>query len=144
MTAGASEAELNLLRQYFAHILGLTKEGQSFVKGILNTQIQQDESITPKPNISYQESTTRLPKGSNSYGNGGIILGKLRGVQSFTEVNQFRRSLATSAEKVGISSIMKLDMRNGKYINLYGRIGSKEMLELAYRNLSPNKGSMTT
>ena len=76
MTAGASEAELNLLRQYFAHILGLTKEGQSFVKGILNTQIQQDESITPKSNINYQESTARLPKGSNSYGNGGTILDK--------------------------------------------------------------------
>lgn len=143
MTAGASEAELNLLRQYFAHILGLTKEGQSFVKGILNTQIQQDESITPKPNISYQESTTRLPKGSNSYGNGGIILNNRRGVQSPIEVNQFRRPLTTSAGQTGARRIMELEMRNGKYVEVYKWICSKEVLELAYRNLSPNEGSMT-
>ena len=119
VTADASEAELNLLRQYFAHILGLTKEGQSFVKGILNTQIQQDESITPKPNISYQESTTRLPKGSNSYGNGGIILDKRRGAQSFIEVNQLRRPFSTRAGSTGEGMKMELDVQNGKIVKVY-------------------------
>ena len=119
MTADVSEAELNLLRQYFAFILGLTEKGQSSVKGIFNTQIQQDESITPKSNINYQESTTRLPKGSNSYGNGGIILDNRRGVQSSIEVNQFRRPLTTSAGQTGASRIMELEVRNGKYVEVY-------------------------
>ena len=119
VTADVSEAELNLLRQYFAFILGLTEKGQSSVKGIFNTQIQQDESITPKSNINYQESTTRLPKGSNSYGNGGIILDNRRGVQSSIEVNQFRRPLTTSAGQTGASRIMELEVRNGKYVEVY-------------------------
>ena len=117
--ADASEAELKLLRKYFAHILGLTGKDQSSVKGILNTQNQQDESITPKSNINYQESTTRLPKGSNSYGNGGIILDNRRGVQSSIEVNQFRRPLTTSAGQTGASRIMELEVRNGKYVEVY-------------------------
>lgn len=143
VTVDASEAVLNLLRKYFAHILGLTEKGQSSVKGILNTQDQQDESITPKSNINYQESTARLPKGSNSYGNGGTILGKRWRVQSLIEVNQFRRPLTTSAGQTGAKRVMELEMQNGKYIEVYKWISSKEMLELVYRNLSSNEGSMT-
>lgn len=96
--------------------------GQRSIKGIPNTHNQQDESITPKLNIHYQESTTRLPKGSNSYGNGGIIIGGQRGVQLATEVNQLRRSLTTSADSIGARGIMELEMQNGKYVKVYKKI----------------------
>ena len=58
-------------------------------------------------------------------------------------MNQFRRPLTTSAGQTGARRVMELEMQNGKYVKVYKWICSKEVLELAYRKLSPNKGSMT-
>lgn len=71
----ASKAQDNLVEQFFVHVLLLIISGQSIIKGINNMHNQQDDSNAPKININYQKSTTRLPKGSNSYGDGGLILG---------------------------------------------------------------------
>ena len=58
-------------------------------------------------------------------------------------MNQFRRPLTTSAGQTGARRVIELEMQNGKYVKVYKWICSKEVLELAYRKLSPNKGSMT-
>lgn len=58
-------------------------------------------------------------------------------------MNQFRRPLTTGAGQTGARGIMELEVQDGKHVKLYKLICSKEVLELAYRNLSPNEGSMT-
>jgi len=69
----ASKGQLNLVE--LVHVLLLIILDQSIIKGINNMHNLDEDSITPKINKNYQKSTTRLPKGSNSYGNGGLILG---------------------------------------------------------------------
>ena len=45
------------------HISNLIISGQSLINGTLDTPRQQDDfNFTPKLDINYQESTTRLPK----------------------------------------------------------------------------------
>lgn len=119
------------------HILMLTSSGQRLVKGSVNKHNQPDVGRTPKNNISYQESTTRLPKGSNPYGNGGLILGRWARIAS-TKVTQFSRSLMVCAGN-GETLEMKLEITDGKVTNLYKLICRKELLIKARENL---RGSM--
>jgi|SRR6056297_668751 len=70
-----SGAQLNPMEHIFAHKLVLIDSGQRFIKGSVNSQSQRENFSAPTKNIIYQELTTRLPKRSNPYGNGGSILG---------------------------------------------------------------------
>ena len=134
----------NSMRLINTHISKIIISGQRIIKGTLDTPRQQDDFyITPKLNINYQESTIRLPKERNFYGNGGLILGNRFRIQSITKVIQFKRSLITLAGNTGKSELKKLDVENGKYFNLYKKICSIEFLELAYIRLKSKPGNMT-
>lgn len=137
-----SWAQLNPLEQFFVHTLALMNSGQRFIKGRASEHTQQDEYSTPKKDIIYQESTTRLPKGSNPYGNGGLILGGSPRMQAAIKVTQPSRSFMGAAGN-GTTNEMKLAMIDGKYTNLYGLLCTKELLIQAYKNIRTNSGSMT-
>lgn len=136
----ASGGQLNPLELVL--VLTLTNSDHRFVKGSVNKQNQQEEGRIPKISITYQESITRLPKGSNSYGNGGLILGHSPRMQAKSKVIQLSRSFMDVAGN-GASNEMKLAQVDGKFINLYKLICSKDLLYRAYRNIRSNSGSMT-
>jgi len=137
-----SGAQLNPMEHIFAHKLVLIDSGQRFIKGSVNSQSQRENFSAPTKNIIYQELTTRLPKRSNPYGNGGSILGHRPWIQSMTKVTQLSRSFMDAAGN-GTSNAMKLGFSNGKYTNLYKLICSKDLLIQAYKNVRINSGSMT-
>lgn len=137
-----SEAQLNLLEHICVHMLLLILSDQSSIKGSNNKQNLQDEYNTPKKNIHYQESTTRLPKKSNLYGNGGSILGYNPRIQVITKVIQPSRSFIAAAGN-GTANEMKLVLKDKKFVNLYQLICSKDLLIQAYRNVRSNPGGMT-
>ena len=141
VTNPVSWVQLNPMEEGLAprpHILMLTSSGQRLVKGSVNKHNQPDVGRTPKNNISYQESTTRLPKGSNPYGNGGLILGRWARMLASTKVTQFSRSFMVCAGN-GETLEMKLEITDGKVTNLYKLICRKELLIKARENL---RGSM--
>jgi hypothetical protein len=135
-------AQLNPLEHNFVHVLTLIDSGQRSIKGSVNKLNQQDDNSTPKKNIIYQESTTRLPKRSNPYGNGGLILGYSPIMQAVTKVTQLSRSFMVDAGN-GATNEMKLVQVDGKYVNLYQMMCSKDLLIQAYKNIRSNSGSMT-
>lgn len=137
-----SGGQLNPLELTYVHVLRLMLPDQSIIKGSRNKHNQQEESISPKINMNYQKSTTRLPKGSNSYGNGGLILGRSRSRCS-TKVTQFRRSFMDSAGN-GMSNEMKLEIRDGKVVNLYKLICSKDLLLQSYKKIKSNPWGFTS
>lgn len=137
-----SEGQLNLLEHICVHMLLLILSGQSNIKGSNNKQNLQDEYNTLKKNIHYQESTARLPKRSNPYGNGGSIVGYNPRMQIVTKVIQPSRSFITVAGN-GTANEMKLVLKDNKYVNLYQLICSKDLLIQAYRNVRSNSGGMT-
>ena len=132
--------QLNPLEQ--VHILILMRPDQSPVKRSVNNLNQQDGNSTPKRNIIYQESTTRLPNGSNSYGDGGLILSISPRMQTNTKVTQFTRSFMVGAGN-GTTNEMKLESVDNKYINLYKLICTESLIIKAYKNVKSNSGSMT-
>jgi hypothetical protein len=139
-----SWGQLNPMEQ--VHILLLTSSDQRLVKGSSNKHIQQDVGSTPKNIMYYQESTTRLPKGSNSYGDGGLILGTCPRMQASTKVTQFSRSFMVSAGN-GETNEMKLEIPfSDKEINLYKLICTESLLIRSYKNLLSKgaKSSMTS
>lgn len=83
-----------------------------------------------------------MPKGSNSYGNGGPILGYSPRMQAITKVAQSSRSFVASARN-GTANEMKLEENEGKYVNLYQLICNKDLLIKAYKNIRSNQGGMT-
>lgn len=115
---------------------------RSNIKGSVNKQNLQDEYNTPKKNKYYQESTTRLPKRSNPYGNGGSILGYNPRMQVITKVIQPSRSFIAAADN-GTANEMKLVLKDNKFVNLYQLICSKDLLIQAYKNVRSNPGGMT-
>lgn len=137
-----SGAQLNPLGQIFAHVLMLMGSGRRHIKASINKQIQQEDNSTPKKIIIYRESTTGLPKKSNLYGNGGLILGYGPRMQAVTKVTQFTRSFMDDAD-TGTSNKMKLVLKEKKYVNLYDLICSKELLIQSYMKIRGNTGSMT-
>jgi group II intron reverse transcriptase/maturase len=156
-TSGVHE---NSLEQIFVQILKLINSGQRFIKEVFRTQTQQENlSTSSKSNTNYQESTTRLPKGINSYGDGVSILGNRRMAQPITKVGQAKRSLSTKAahnqktkgKTIGISEyesgqelLKKLKVNKiGKFTGLYKLISSKEFLLIAYNKLKSKSGNMT-
>lgn len=137
-----SRAQLNPLELNCVHVLMLTSSGRRLVKGSINKQNQQEDSNTPNKYINYQESTTRLPKRSNPYGNGGGILGYSLRMQAITKGTQLSRSFMASAGN-GAANEMKLVLIDGKYVNLYKLICSKDLLIQSYMKIRSNSGGMT-
>jgi hypothetical protein len=115
---------------------------QRSINGSISKLNRQDECSTPKKNINYQESTTRLPKRSNPYGNGGLILGYGLRMQAVTKVIQPSRSFMVDAGN-GATNEMKLALKDGKYVNLFQLLSTKDLLIQAYKNIRSNSGSMT-
>ena len=154
-TSGAQE---NPMKQIYVHILRLINSGQKFIKEVLITLTPLENiSISSKSNINYHESTTRLPKGSNSYGNGGLILGRRSISHSITKVSQAKRSLNTKAASISKDDIIAISKFasgrdlikelkvniNGKFTGLYRLICSKELILIAYNKLKSKSGNMT-
>jgi len=156
-TSGEHE---NSLEQLYVQILKLINSGQRFIKEVFRTQIRQENlSTSSKSNINYQESTTRLPKGINSYGDGVLILGNRCMAQPITKVGQAKRSLSTKAAhnqntkgktieiseyESGQELLKKLKVNKiGKFTGLYKLISSKEFLLIAYNKLKSKSGNMT-
>jgi group II intron reverse transcriptase/maturase len=135
-------ALLNPLGLKSAHILILIGSDQWSIKGSINRLNPQDDYNKPKRNINYHESTAWLPKRSNSYGNGGLILGYSPRTQAVTKVAQSSRSFMASARN-GAANEMKLEQENSKFVNLYRLICNKDLLITAYKNIRSNQGGMT-
>jgi len=141
IVCGIYESSMKLIH---IHIFKLLRSDQSLNKENLDTLSQQERNYnTPKLNVNYQESTTRFPKERNLYGDGGLILGGKCRIQFNTKVIQLKRSYSSNADKIGINNLMKLNVQNGKYNNLYKLIYNKQLLELAYVKLKSNPGNMT-
>lgn len=135
-------AQLNPLEHIFVHTLILMDSGQRSIKGSISKLNRQDECSTPKKNIIYQESTTRSPKRSNPYGDGGLILGYSPRMQAISKVIQPSRSFMTVAGSGAVNE-MKLILVDGKYVNLFQMLCTKDLLIQAYKNIRSNSGSMT-
>ena len=95
-------------------------------------------STGSKKYVAYKESTTGFPKGSNSYGDGALILVTWGRVHSSHKVGQ--RTFSTSSvaavsdnpEYISGSDLKAgLKMRNGKYYGLFKMISNKDVLFLA-------------
>jgi retron-type reverse transcriptase len=153
-TSGEQE---NSLEQISVQILKLINSDQKFIKEVFKTR-QEHLSTSSKSNINYQESTTRLSKGSNSYGDGVPILGNRYMAQSITKVGQVKRFLSTKAahnstidKTIGINNyesgqeqLKKLKVNKiGKFTGLYKLVSSKEFLLIAYNKLKSKSGNMT-
>jgi Reverse transcriptase (RNA-dependent DNA polymerase) len=153
-TSGVYE---NPMKQIYVHILRLINSDQRFIKEVLKSLTPQEKiSISSKSNINYHESTTRLSKGSNPYGNGGLILGCRSIAHSTTKVSQAKRSLSTKAASTydDIIQISKFESgrdllkelkvnKNGKFTGLYRLIYSKELILIAYNKLKSKSGNLT-
>jgi group II intron reverse transcriptase/maturase len=95
-------------------------------------------STGSKKYVAYKESTTGFPKGSNSYGDGALILVTWGRVHSSHKVGQ--RTFSTSSvaavsdnpEYISGSDLKAgLKKRNGKYYGLFKMISNKDVLFLA-------------
>jgi hypothetical protein len=80
MTSGAPQNPFS-----HAIITTLTESGNSCVSVVVVSQLKCQES---KDNNTRKELTTGSPKGSNSYGDGGLILGSRRKSHLITKVSQ--------------------------------------------------------
>ncbi|MDP5229025.1 MAG: hypothetical protein NWQ38_01425 [Cellulophaga sp.] len=109
------------------------------------TSCQQDKyCIGSKENISQIKSTTGFPKGSNSYGDGALILGIRKSVLFSSKVGQRTYSMKRDAVYDGTPISSKLEiLNNGKYKGLYKIISSEEMIHLSYSQIKSKQGNMT-
>lgn len=128
-----------------AGMTGSEKTGQSFSEATpvtLRSQIYIN--IEPKGGIHCEESTTRFPKGSNSYGNGVPIVGYGLRTQLISKVGQRNYSAGAAAVKDGTADLPKLiQLENGKFTGLYKTLATKETLIQAYHKIKSNPGNMT-
>ena len=100
----------------------------------------------PKIIKSRGELIQGFPKGSNSYGNGALILGNRKGSHSITKVGQRTYSTSTRAvnEKFnGRDLLSKVRVLNGKYYDLYKLLCDEDFLFGAYYSIKSNPGNMT-
>jgi len=109
---------------------------ERYTKVIINNL--KVESGQPKNILRTDQDNLGLPKGSNPYGNGGLILGRWARMLASTKVTQFSRSFMVCAGN-GETLEMKLEITDGKVTNLYKLICRKELLIKARENL---RGSM--
>lgn len=98
----------------------------------------------PKTNIATIESTAGLPKGSNSYGNGALVLVPQGGSHLRYKGGQCSYSTPAQAVKFnGGDLLSKMEVRDGKYTDLYKLISSEELLFAAYHEIKSKPGNMT-
>lgn len=87
------------------------------------------------------------PKGSNSYGDGVLILGSIKKRHYTTKVGQRKFSTSTFAASdkyiSGEEWISKLKVQDGMYHRLYKMLCDEEFLFGAYYAIKSNPGNMT-
>jgi len=109
--------------------------------------IKKYKEQCPKFNKSIEESIKGFPKGSNSYGNGALIVGNKKGSHIITKVGQRMYStstLAANKEKLsGGELLSKLRVRDGKYFDLYKILCDEDFLFGAYHSIKSKPGNMT-
>jgi len=110
-------------------------------------EITQNKEYGPKTKITTRESIMGFPKGSNSYGNGVLILGYKRGSHLIPKVRQCSYSTSALAVKGntfdGRDLLSKMKVQGEKYTGLYNLIKSEELLFGAYQAIKSKPGNMT-
>lgn len=100
-----------------------------------------------KVDNTRKESTMGSPKGSNSYGDGGLILGLGKKRHSIAKVSQRRFSTSPVAANDKYTSgeewVSKLRVRDGKYRGLYKLLCDENFLFGAYHEINSKIGNMT-
>jgi group II intron reverse transcriptase/maturase len=129
-----------------AGITGSDETGQSSSEvSPITSRSQININIEPKENITYEESNTRSPKGSNPHGDGAPILGFRRRIQSTPKVGQRNYSTGSAAVIDGTAILSELkQLENGKFTGLYKVLATEEMLLRAYRKIKSKPGNMTS
>jgi retron-type reverse transcriptase len=99
-----------------------------------------------KVDNTRKESTMGSPKGSNSYGDGGLILGSLKKRHLTTEVGQRRFSTSPIAANDKYTSgdewMSRLRVQDGKYRKLYNVLCDVNFLFGAYYEIKSNPGGL--
>jgi group II intron reverse transcriptase/maturase len=139
LTSGAPQNPIS-----HANFTIFEKSGNSSSNVVFVSQIICQAS---KVNSTRKESTVGLPKGSNSYGDGGLILGKRKKRHSITKVSQRRFSTSTAATNnkyiSGEDWLSKLRVRDGKYRGLYKLLCDENFLFGCYHEIKSKPGNMT-
>ncbi|KAG6887687.1 hypothetical protein C0992_011178 [Termitomyces sp. T32_za158] len=128
-----------------ASMIGSEKTDQSFSEATpLTLRPQVNINIDPKESIPCKESTSRFPKGSNSYGDGVPIVGSGRRTQPLSKVGQRNYSTGPAAVSDGTVNLSKLiQLENGKFTGLYKTLATSEILIQAYHKIKSKPGNMT-
>ena len=137
------------VRVLWTAILTFRKSGQSFLKATVGrTQSTRLGVVKPKIHNDIIQINTGSPKGSNSYGDGGFIVGTRSRLNQkrWTKGSQRNYSTKSSAGNPGTGSNNKLSiikLENNKFTGLYKQIMQMEMLILSYQNIKSKPGNMT-
>nr|AYE93200.1 hypothetical protein C0995_000022 [Termitomyces sp.] len=128
-----------------AYMIGSGKTGQNFPEATpITLRPQVNINIDPKESIPCKESTTRFPKGSNSYGDGVPIVGYGHRTQPLSKVGQLNYSTGAAAVADGTVNLLKLiQLENGKFTGLYKTLATSEILIQAYHKIKSKPGNMT-
>ena len=132
-------------------VIILINSDQRLINQLIIRELNKRLESQTKYKQATKEITTGLPKGSNSYGDGGLIVSNRRPVNLLVKVNQIKRTYSTKAEVKQISSFndgMELISQlkkndDGRYSGLYKLVYSKELLLAAYNSIKSNPGNMT-
>ena len=122
--------------------------GQRISKRNFVTNPQRRDGEKPKGDIDSKESTMGFPKGSNTYGNGGLILGDnnaqviIQGVQpNISPLNNPESTLMKAGVTPDGELIKKYQIKNGK--NIYRQVYDKNTILGAYFRIKSHPGNMT-
>jgi len=124
-------------------------ENSKLILATITSSIQQDTIHGPKINNTNRESIKGFPKGSNSYGDGALILGNKKGSHLIIKVGQRTKSTSASAAMSsenyisGKDLMLKMKVRDGKYYGLYKLICNEDILFGAYQKIKSKPGNMT-
>ncbi len=127
------------------------KSGQSFENCIVETDIKKSDKSSAKYWNTHNRSTSGLPKGGNTYGNGATILLSHPSFKCERKGLQNCRTYKTDAADKTISffesgakfiSTIKRDDK-GCYSRLYQLLCSKNLLLAAYNKIKSNTGNLT-
>ena len=114
-------------------------------------ELNESLESQPKETQTKHITTTGSPKGSNSYGDGVVILGTVKSFKTDTKGPQNIRTYSTKAASKQISAfesgmewLSQMKKNNdGRYYHLYKLISSKELLAAAYNEIKSNPGNIT-
>lgn len=111
-----------------------------------------NESLESQPKIvqANYRTTAGSPKGSNSYGDGVIIVGIRKSSSLIFKGSQNIRTYSTKAAieqyalDTGVDWLSQMKMNSdGRYHRLYKLISSKELLSAAYNEIKSKPGNIT-